>query len=90
MSSRPNRPNLQGAELGLFDVLLASHVRYMRQQYEYFELARSHGLSLERTQEIAAMVLVYAAPEQFAGRVKEIIGVVDQLLKHEARGTKPS
>lgn len=88
-TNRPQRPNLDGAELGFFDVLVALHVRYIRHRGEAFRLAGEHGMSDERILEIAKLSLVYACPENLRRSMHKVVAVVDA-MPDPFVGSKPS
>lgn len=82
------RPPLQGAELDLFDLLLSAHVRYMAHRMRCFDVAVQSGVSEQRSQEIARLVLIYAAPRHLRANLDRVLATVEQLPT--VTGEKPS
>jgi hypothetical protein len=74
-----DRPELVGAELDLFDLLLSSHIRYMAHRLRCLDNAVRSGLSEARAHEIARMAIVYGAPVKLRQNLETVLTTIENL-----------
>lgn len=86
---RPQRPDLHGAEAGLFDLLLAAHIKFLHQRERICDLARGQGINDKRVQSICEAVMIYTTPPQLRGTFEKALQVAMH-MPDLPTGSKPS
>jgi hypothetical protein len=72
-----DRPNLQGRELQLFEMLIAIHAKYMFQRHRIFQEVKCFGMTEERIEEIATLSLIHGAPPEIRSRLQAVVDLAN-------------